>query len=151
MMDRHVKNIHKAAHELRRQGMLPYFDDLIAAADYIEERNRIIVLKEASYSEAMSRVHQLESRDQVKCLQCGKTFTDHPALVCSECVRPGVSPGWVPTPENVNALPEPLRRYVMHLETVCDPAGDLRELVIARDTIAALGMRPAVPPRSTFG
>ena len=35
---------------------------------------------------------------------------------------------WTPTNENINALPEPLRRYIHDLETVCDPAGDVREL-----------------------
>ena len=35
---------------------------------------------------------------------------------------------WIPTPANINALPEPLRGYIHDLETVCDPAGDMREL-----------------------
>jgi hypothetical protein len=35
---------------------------------------------------------------------------------------------WTPTPANVNALPEPLRGFIHDLETVCDPAGDVREL-----------------------
>ena len=42
---------------------------------------------------------------------------------------------WTPTPENINALPDPLRRYIHQLETVCDPAGDQQELALARDTI----------------
>lgn len=45
---------------------------------------------------------------------------------------------WLPTPANVNALPEPLRHYIHQLETNCDPAGDQRNLIIARDTIAQL-------------
>src|SRR5436190_286651 len=45
---------------------------------------------------------------------------------------------WQPTPENVNALPMPLREYIHRLETDCDPAGTIRELVIAEDTIQAL-------------
>lgn len=45
---------------------------------------------------------------------------------------------WTPTAEAVNALPEPLRSYIHQLETRCDPSGELRELVIARDTIRAL-------------
>ena len=35
---------------------------------------------------------------------------------------------WDPTAENINALPEPLRVYIHDLNTVCDPAGDVREL-----------------------
>jgi hypothetical protein len=34
---------------------------------------------------------------------------------------------WTPTAENINALPEPLRVYIHDLQTVCDPAGDVRE------------------------
>lgn len=34
---------------------------------------------------------------------------------------------WQPTADAINALPEPLRRYIMHLETICDPAGMVRE------------------------
>ena len=30
---------------------------------------------------------------------------------------------WLPTTENVNALPEPLRRYITDMETLCDPSG----------------------------
>ena len=30
---------------------------------------------------------------------------------------------WQPTPENINALPEPLRHYVRALESMSDPAG----------------------------
>lgn len=28
---------------------------------------------------------------------------------------------WVPTGDTINALPEPLRRFIMHLETHADP------------------------------
>jgi hypothetical protein len=35
---------------------------------------------------------------------------------------------WSPTPQNINALPEPLRAYIHDLKTVCDPAGDVTEL-----------------------
>lgn len=32
---------------------------------------------------------------------------------------------WKPTPEAINALPQPIRGYVMDLETICDPAGEV--------------------------
>lgn len=34
---------------------------------------------------------------------------------------------WQPTAEAINELPEPLRRYIHDLETLCDPAGMVRE------------------------
>jgi len=38
-----------------------------------------------------------------------------------------ISPDWTPTPENINALPLPLRRYIHDLQTQVDPAGTVRE------------------------
>ena len=46
--------------------------------------------------------------------------------------------GWTPTVEAINALPEPIRRYVHDLETRCDPAGDVRTIVCQRDQIEGL-------------
>ncbi len=37
-----------------------------------------------------------------------------------------------PTPEGVNALPEPLRQYIHDLETRCDPAGDVQRIAFLR-------------------
>ena len=47
-------------------------------------------------------------------------------------------PPWTPTPENINALPAPLRKYIDDLETRCDPAGDVRARVLAEDAVRAL-------------
>jgi hypothetical protein len=40
---------------------------------------------------------------------------------------------FTPTVDCINALPRPIRQYVMLLETKCDPGGDLREKVLAED------------------
>jgi len=40
---------------------------------------------------------------------------------------------WIPTPENINALPEPLRGYIHDLATRCDPAGEIAELALTKD------------------
>ena len=48
--------------------------------------------------------------------------------------------GWLPTPENINALPEPLRKYIADLETNADPAGTVRENTIGKDTLTGLEM-----------
>jgi hypothetical protein len=45
-----------------------------------------------------------------------------------------------PDPENINALPEPLRAYVHDLETRADPAGDIQRiasLTEQRDALVA--------------
>lgn len=42
---------------------------------------------------------------------------------------------WSPTLENINNLPDGLREYVHDLQTRCDPAGEVAQLIIAKDTI----------------
>ena len=46
--------------------------------------------------------------------------------------------GWLPTAENINALPAGIRRYVHDLETRCDPAGDVQTMALQADTIRGL-------------
>src|SRR5262249_41524326 len=46
--------------------------------------------------------------------------------------------GWLPTAENVNALPEGIRRYVHDLETRCDPTHEVQKMALQADTIRGL-------------
>jgi hypothetical protein len=48
---------------------------------------------------------------------------------------------WTPTSAAINALPDPLRRFIHDLETRADPAGDVRALHVARENAAALAVR----------
>jgi hypothetical protein len=45
---------------------------------------------------------------------------------------------WLPTSENINALPRPVRKYIHDLHTNCDPAGMVRENVLLREQVQAL-------------
>lgn len=45
---------------------------------------------------------------------------------------------WLPTPENVNALPEPLRRYIHHLATHADPQLTIQQNWELRERVAEL-------------
>ena len=45
---------------------------------------------------------------------------------------------WLPTSENINALPAPLRKYIHDLETRADPAGEVAELTLTKDQNAQL-------------
>lgn len=49
-----------------------------------------------------------------------------------------IDPDWTPTAENINALPEPVRKFIHDLETLAGPAGIVRENAIARDIIRGL-------------
>lgn len=51
------------------------------------------------------------------------------------------APEWLPTPENINALPDPLRKYIHDLETNCDPAGMVQENALLKDTVKGLIMK----------
>jgi hypothetical protein len=70
---------------------------------------------------------------------CHATCADLAALRHHERTAHGaVGDDWLPTAENVNALPDPLRRYIHDLETRADPSGDLRDKAIAQDEVAML-------------
>ena len=56
-------------------------------------------------------------------------------------MRAMIQSDWLPTSENINTLPGPIRAYVHDLETRCDPAGDVAALACARDNVAALAAR----------
>jgi hypothetical protein len=48
---------------------------------------------------------------------------------------------FVPDAEHINALPEPVRRYIRDLETRADPAGDVAELALLKENNMALWKR----------
>lgn len=48
--------------------------------------------------------------------------------------------GWLPTPENLRALPEPLRKYVYELETNAWPAGMVAENVCLKENVRAMSV-----------
>ena len=48
---------------------------------------------------------------------------------------------WTPTPDNINRLPDPLRRYIHDLETMANPGGTVQENHILRETNAALAAK----------
>jgi hypothetical protein len=45
---------------------------------------------------------------------------------------------WFPDAAHINALPEPIRRYIHDIETRCDPAGDIQTIACLRENVAAL-------------
>ena len=53
----------------------------------------------------------------------------------------GMGEDWLPTPENINALPEPVREYIAGLETNADPPSMVADNIIMKDTIKALEIK----------
>lgn len=62
--------------------------------------------------------------------------------------KPEIKKDWLPTAENINALPKPVRKYIADLETNADPPSMVADNIILRDTIKTLEKmleeRPAV-------
>jgi hypothetical protein len=56
-------------------------------------------------------------------------------VACDACtaIPMKIADNWLPTPENVNALPGPVRKYIHDLETKADPAGIVAENTLLRD------------------
>lgn len=52
-----------------------------------------------------------------------------------------VPSNWIPTSENINSLPMPLRDYICDLETNCDPAGLVQENACLKETVKALEIK----------
>ena len=48
---------------------------------------------------------------------------------------------FIPDAQHINALPEPVRRYIRDLETRADPAGDVAELALLKENNRALWSR----------
>jgi hypothetical protein len=66
----------------------------------------------------------------------------HSFLEIDATERPtGGGEGWLPTAENVNALPEGIRRYMHDLQTRCDPANDVQRMALQADAIRGLDAR----------
>lgn len=45
---------------------------------------------------------------------------------------------WLPTADNINRLPDPLRQYIHDIETNADPAGMVAENTILKDQVQQL-------------
>jgi hypothetical protein len=52
-----------------------------------------------------------------------------------------VPASWLPTPDAIDTLPLPLRKFIHDLQTRADPSGEVAELTIARETCRALSLR----------
>ena len=50
----------------------------------------------------------------------------------------GIGKGWLPTAENINALPEPVRNYIADMQTNADPPSMVADNIIMKDTIKTL-------------
>lgn len=111
------------------------------------------VLEECA-TELMGLVHCNKMRNEFKSARCyedaqcmlrERAAELKEAEVARQAATPTVSEDWKPTADNINALPEPVRRYIHDLKTNCDPAGMVRENVLLKDQNTALQAMLADP------
>jgi hypothetical protein len=83
-----------------------------------------------------------ESKTTLHCNECGVVVGTISTGILNDLVTLTTDMDkFVPDPEHINALPGPLRRYIHDLETRADPAGDVAQIAILRETVAALEAR----------
>lgn len=77
-----------------------------------------------------------------KCSHLGSSeyFTYNELLRAKEQIRQHIQAykGWLPTSKNINALPEPIRKYIHDIETNCSPANMVQENTLLKDTCEQL-------------
>ncbi len=52
--------------------------------------------------------------------------------------KPEIKKGWLPSAENINALPAPVRDYIADMQTNADPPSMVADNIIMKDTIKTL-------------
>lgn len=87
--------------------------------EWIEEKAR----------KAMNMVYGAEGCGMYDCKDFIRSLVEEMPTICKD---------WLPTVENINNLPEPVRKYIRDIETNVDPQGMVRENVIMKDTIKTL-------------
>ena len=55
----------------------------------------------------------------------------------------GIPDDWQPTPENINNLPDPIRKYIHCLATLCDPGYLVQENAAVREENSLLRLKIA--------
>ena len=87
------------------------------------------LLKDINYKETGARYEQ--AKKQIKAL------IQKPGVK----VMPEIGKDWLPTAENINALPEPVREYIADMQTNADPPSMVADNIILRDTVKALEIK----------
>jgi hypothetical protein len=83
-----------------------------------------------------------ESKTTLRCNECGAIVGSISTGILEDLVTLATNlDEFLPDSGHINALPRPLRRYIHDLETRADPAGDVAQIAILKETVAALEAR----------
>lgn len=77
-------------------------------------------------------IHGVEINSAGKCSYCAaQSYRDSLSVL-------SIPAEWLPTPANINALPEPVRSYIADIETRCDPQYTMQQSVLLKDQVRQL-------------
>ena len=80
----------------------------------------------------------------LRCNECGDVVGQVESWPLHDLASLALTGGmdtFIPDPEHINALPEPVRRYIHDLATRVDPAGDTAQIALLKENNAALWKR----------
>ena len=80
----------------------------------------------------------------LRCNECGDVVGQVESWPLHDLASLALTGGmdtFIPDPEHINALPEPVRRYIHDLATGADPAGDTAQIALLKENNAALWKR----------
>ena len=120
----------------RLRGMIAERDDVIAKLT--EQIDRDALARHGADDEKMERIDELSAKLERYEGARDKLMMDEPSNFSSVRAKLERFNSFTPTSKNINALPDSLRQYIADLEARCDPAGEVRELSIARDITRAM-------------
>jgi hypothetical protein len=86
----------------------------------------------------------MKSQSVLRCDECGVDVGTISTGILNDLVTLAIATDldtFVPDPDHINALPGPLRKYIHDLETRADPAGDVAEIALLKEDLAALWAR----------
>jgi hypothetical protein len=123
--------------QLAKQAAKTIYNDVL-------RQGATVIIREALEAATQALREQLEQQQRIIASLSKDSMTVERALNLAQMAQQEVAAqreqldAFIPDSAHVNALPEPIRRYIHDLETQCDPAGLVRENTIARDTIRSL-------------
>ncbi len=122
----------QVAHSNQDRGMGQKAPDCATAALCPECHHAIDNGKDLSRDERRAMMDRAIVLTMIALVVAGKVAVAKDRQSCGEFDN------WKPTPKEINRLPLPIRNFIHLLETHADPAGTIRENVLARDEIACL-------------
>ena len=140
MKDKYYKKLEKKCRGKLTQEQVDFNLEMIAT----EDEDYIRLFQEGLIANN-DLIDLLTGIPLLSCLKVYEIISKYPSAIriilrelLMKLAKLEVDGGWLPTPENINALPEPVRQFIHDLETNTDPAHIVRENILIKDTCRSL-------------